>query len=129
MYDEQHSLPQLDFNLNSYARDDSGRVANIEDARAIIHDLHKIIQFLLVSPFEGLSLTTQSEISLYLVGAYLLTHNIDQQDPQYQQKQALLEMFSDETFFQSVKQKAETLNVEEILQSVEFLFKDFGEQQ
>lgn len=123
MNDEQSSLPQLDFNLKAYTRDEDGQIANIEDARAVIRNLYQIIQFLEVSAFAHLPLDTQSEIALYLVGTYLLTHNGGEQDPQYQEKIALLETLFDGKFHEMIKRSKETLNTEDILSSVEALFK------
>src|SRR5262245_35861962 len=101
---EEQSYPQLDFNLNNYQRDEDGLVAKVEDARAIIRNLHKIVQFLQASAFEHLPLPIQSEIALYLVGTYLLTHDSSQQDPEYNEKIAMLESLFNEDFDTMIKQ-------------------------
>lgn len=123
MHDEQYNPPQLDFNLNSYQRDEDGMIANIEEAREIIRNLQKIVRFLEVSPFEQLSLNMQAEISLYLVGTHLLTHHTgDQPDA----KNAALEAIFNQDFDQMIRHDRSTLDSTEILASVESLFKDFG---
>ena len=129
MHDEQFYPPQLDFNLNNYQRDESGLVAEIGDARAIIRNLHQIIQFLQASAFEHLPLPTQSEIALYLVGTYLLTHDSNQQDPEYQDKIVLLETLFNADFDTMIKQTRRTLDPADILQTVERLFENFGKSQ
>ena len=126
MQDEYTYLPQLDFNLNSYQRDEAGLVANIEEAREIIRSLQKIIRFLEVSPFEQLSLNTQSEISLYLVGTNLLTQHTAVDDGQYAARMALLETLFNREFDETVRRKKAALDTSEILQSVERLFEGFG---
>jgi hypothetical protein len=126
MYDEQPSFPRLDFNLQSYRRDENGQVADIEDARTIIRNLHKIVQFLEVSAFAHLGLETQAEIALYLVGTYLLTHNSGEHDPEYADKVELLETMFNEQFDALIKQGHETLSAEDILRSVENMFRNFG---
>lgn len=123
MSDEQAYPPQFDFNLNSYRRDEAGLIADIEAAREIIRNLQKIIRFLEVSPFEHLPLNTQAEISLYLVGTHLLTHDDDDQSAA---KAALLETLFNEELTTMIQREKKTLDVDEILQGVEFLFKDFG---
>lgn len=115
--------PQFDFNLNSYRRDETGLVADIEAAREMIRSLQKIIRFLAVSPFEHLPLNTQAEISLYLVGTHLLTHHDDEQSSA---KDALLATLFTEELNATLQREKQTLDVDEILQSVEFLFQDFG---
>jgi hypothetical protein len=123
MHDEQYNPPQLDFNLNSYQRDEDGMIANIEEAREIIRNLQKIVRFLEVSPFEQLSLNMQAEISLYLVGTHLLTHHAgDQPDA----KNAALEAIFNQEFDQMIRHDRSTLDSTEILASVESLFEGFG---
>lgn len=123
MHDEQYNPPQLDFNLNSYQRDEDGMIANIEEAREIIRNLQKIVRFLEVSPFEQLSLNMQAEISLYLVGTHLLTHQAgDQPDA----KNAALEAIFNQEFDQMIRHDRSTLDSTEILASVESLFEGFG---
>jgi len=123
MHDEQYNPPQLDFNLNSYQRDENGMIANIEEAREIIRNLQKIVRFLEVSPFEQLSLNMQAEISLYLVGTHLLTHQAgDQPDA----KNAALEAIFNQEFDQMIRHDRSTLDSTEILASVESLFEGFG---
>lgn len=123
MHDEQYNPPQLDFNLNSYQRDEDGMIANIEEAREIIRNLQKIVRFLEVSPFEQLSLNMQAEISLYLVGTHLLTHQAgDQPDA----KNAALEAIFNQDFDQMIRHDRSTLDATEILASVESLFEGFG---
>lgn len=128
MHDEQFYPPQLDFNMSRYQRDENGLVANIEDARLIIRNLYQIIQYLEASAFEHLPLAIQSEIALYLVGTYLLTHNSSQQDPQYHEKIALLENLFNEKFSEMIRSSKDTLNAQDILKSVETMFKDFGKE-
>jgi|GEM_PF-5044802 len=123
MHDEQYNPPQLDFNLNSYQRDENGMIANIEEAREIIRNLQKIVRFLEVSPFEQLSLNMQAEISLYLVGTHLLTHQAgDQPDA----KNAALEAIFNQEFDQMIRHDRSALDSTEILASVESLFEGFG---
>jgi hypothetical protein len=124
MPDEHEYPPELDFNLNSYQRDGAGLVANIEEAREIICNLQKIIRFLEISPFEHLSLNTQAEISLYLVGTHLLTHQTDQ----YDAKMTLLETLFNDEFDKVIKHEKTALDVHEIVQSVESLFEGFGKE-
>ena len=126
---EEQPYPQIDFNLNNYQRDENGLVAEIEEARTIIRTLHKIIQFLQMSAFAHLPLATQSEIALYLVGTYLLTHNSNQQDPEYQEKLAMLETLFDADFDAMIKQTKNSLNADDVLSTVEALFKNFGQSQ
>lgn len=126
MYEEQYNPPHLDFNLSTYERDENGLISNIEEAREIIRNLQKIVRFLEVSPFEQLSLNTQAEISLYLVGTHLLTHIAGQQDPQYEAKITLLETLFNAEFDEVIQRGKTTLSTDEILQSVEALFQDFG---
>lgn len=126
MHNEDTPIPRFDFNLNEYQRDENGQVADIEDARAIIRNLLQIIQFLEASAFAHLPLASQSEIALYLVGTYLLTHNSDKQDPQYHEKLALLDTLVDEKFTAILRQDQESLNTADILGSVEEMFKNFG---
>lgn len=128
MHNEQFYPFHLDFNMSSYQRDENGLVANIEDARLIIRNLYQIIQFLEASAFEHLPVSTQSEIALYLVGTYLLTHNSSLHDFQYQEKIALLESIFNQKFNELIQQSKETLNSQEILKSVEEMFKDFGKE-
>lgn len=123
MHEEQYYPPQLDFNLNSYQRDEAGLVADIEDAREIIRNLQNIIRFLEVSSFQQLPLHTQAEISLYLVGTHLLTHNSGQLPDA---RAAALEAIFNEHFAELIKNERSVLNTEEVLHSVENLFKDFG---
>lgn len=123
MHEEKYNPPQLDFNLNSYQRDEHGLVANIEEAREIIRNLQKIVRFLEATPFEGLSLNMQAEISLYLVGTHLLTHDSEDQPDA---KNAALEAIFNENFDQLIQRDRSTLDATEILQSVDELFKDFG---
>ncbi|MGI0133394.1 MAG: hypothetical protein ACREBW_00335, partial [Candidatus Micrarchaeaceae archaeon] len=75
MHKEEYSPPQLNFNLNSYQRDEQGLVANIAEAREMIRTLQKIVHFLQGASFAQLSLNIKAEISLYLVGTYLLTES------------------------------------------------------
>lgn len=124
MHDEQYYPPQLDFNLNSYQRDEAGLVANIEDARAIIRNLQQIIRFLEVAPFDQLPLNTQAEISLYLVGTHLLTQQ--PQDGQHAEKTAMLEALFNAELAETIRREKTTLDTEDILHSVERLFQDFG---
>lgn len=125
--DESNYPPQLDFNLNSYQRDEAGLVANIEEAREIIRSLQKIIRFLENSPFEHLPLNTQAEISLYLIGTHLLTHGGDaHDDDQYEAKIAMLEALFNPELDATIKREKATLDPEQIVQSVEDLFKGFG---
>lgn len=123
MQDEHHYPPQLDFNLNSYQRDEMGLVANIEEAREIIRNLQKIIFFLEASSFEHLSLNTQAEISLYLVGTNLLTQDTEQNSDQHAAKLTLLETLFNEELDKTIQREKSTLNTDEVLQSVEDLFK------
>lgn len=123
MQEEQHYPPQLDFNLSSYQRDEAGLVSNIEEAREIIRSLQHIIRFLEVAPFEQLPLNTQAEISLYLVGTHLLTHSSGHQQDA---KTAALEAIFNEQFDALIQRDRSTLNADEILHTVEDLFKDFG---
>ena len=124
MHDEQYNPPQLDFNLNNYQRDENGLVANIEEAREMICNLQKIISFLQVSPFEQLSLNIQAEISLYLVGTHLLTHSTgDQPDA----KIAALEAVFNEQFDEMIQRDRSPLDAEDVLQTVEDLFKNPGQ--
>ncbi|SRR5258708_3515335 len=124
MHDEQYNPPQLDFNLNNYQRDENGLVANIEEAREIICNLQNIISFLQASPFEQLSLNIQAEISLYLVGTHLLTHSTgDQPDA----KIAALEAVFNEQFDEMIQHDRSTIDAEEVLQTVEDLFKNPGQ--
>ena len=123
MNEEASSFPQLDFHLNSYQRDETGQVANIEEARTIIRSLHDIIRFLQVSPFELLPISAQAEIAFYLLGTQLLLENDGQQR---EAKNAALEALFNEQFASIIQQEKMTLNAEEILLSVEHLFKDFG---
>lgn len=123
MHDEQYNPPQLDFNLNSYQRDEDGMIANIEEAREIIRNLQKIVRFLEVSPFEQLSLSMQAEISLYLVGTHLLTHQAGNQPDA---KNAALEAIFNQEFDQMIRRDRSTLDATEILASVESLFDGFG---
>lgn len=126
LQDEHNYPPQLDFNLNSYQRDEEGLVANIEEAREIIRNLQKIVHFLEHSPFEQLSLNTQAEISLYLVGTHLLTQRREECDDQYEAKIAMLEALFTEELDATIKREKEALDTAQIVQSVEYLFKDFG---
>lgn len=124
MHEEQpYYPPQLDFNLSSYQRDEAGLIANIEEAREIIRSLQSIIRFLEVSPFEQLSLNIQAEISLYLVGTHLLTHNSEQLPDA---KVAALEAIFNEHFAALIQSERNILDPSEILHTVEDLFKDFG---
>jgi hypothetical protein len=124
--DEHPSPPQLDFNLNSYQRDDAGLVANIEQAREIIRNLHTIIRFLEISPFEHLPLQTQAEISLYLVGTHLLTQQTPPDDEQYAAKMTLLETLFNQELDDTLRREKASLDTDEILLSVEELFRGFG---
>jgi len=124
MPDEHEYPPELDFNLNSYQRNEAGLVANIEEARAIIRNLQKIIRFLEISPFDHLSLNTQAEISLYLVGTHLLTNQTDQ----YDAKITLLETLFNDELDTTIKHEKAALNAREIVQSVERLFEGFGKE-
>lgn len=128
LQDEQDYPPQLNFNLNSYQRDEMGLVADIEAAREIIRNLQQIIRFLEHSPFEHLPLNTQAEISLYLVGTHLLAHPGEQQyDDQYAAKVALLEALFNEELDMTIQREKKTLDTAEILQNVESFFLDFGQ--
>ena len=124
MHDEQYYPPQLDFNLNSYRRDEAGLVADIEDARTIIRNLQQIIRFLEVAPFDQLPLNTQAEISLYLVGTHLLTQR--PQDSQHAEKAAILESLFNAELAETIQREKTALNTEDILHSVERPFQDFG---
>lgn len=127
MHDEQYYPPQLDFNLNGYQRDEAGLVANVEDARTIIRNLQQIIRFLEVAPFDQLPLNTQAEISLYLVGTYLLTQPAGQSpDGQPTGQTALLESLFNEELAETIHREKVTLDTADILHSVERLFEDFG---
>lgn len=123
MYEEQFSPPRLDFNLSRYERDEAGLVANIEDACKIIHALQDIIRFLEVAHFEQLPLNIQAEISLYLVGTHLLTHNSGHLPDA---RIAALEAIFNEQFDARIQSERSTLDAGEILHVVEDLFKDFG---
>lgn len=125
MYEGRYFPPQLSFNLNRYQRDENGLVASAEDAREIIRNLQGIIHFLETSPFEQLPLTMQAEIALYLVGTHLLTHSSgDQQDA----KAAAFEAVFNEHFDELIKGERSLLEFDDILGTVEEMFKGFGKE-
>ncbi|HTI15203.1 MAG TPA: hypothetical protein VL461_11650 [Dictyobacter sp.] len=85
MTDHPESEPSIDinFDLSEYQRDTEGLITNLEDARDIIRNLYQLALFLGNYSFEELPVTTYKDISSYLVGIYLLSHNKEQQDPKH----------------------------------------------
>ena len=122
---QNSSLPPFNFNLNSCQRDATGLVANVGEAREIIRNLQSIIQLLMYAPFETLSLATQTELSLYLVGTHILTRPA-LSDTDNMGRMALLETLFNEELDTVLRRGKAGLDAGEILQSVERLFRDFG---